>query len=148
MPLRTRVGKAARREDYRRGVDIVAALFVEGIDQRQVAGPSTRIDLTGVMFSLAAPAEPPVTITPHLVVLLRCPPDHPGTGTLEVEFLGPDGEQVARNVQPVNVLPGKFGRQLVRGELTYADYGTIEAHVRLVGRPEVVVPLTLLPPPG
>jgi hypothetical protein len=129
-------------------VDIVAALFVEGIDQRQVPGPATRIDLTGIMFSLVAPSEPPVTIAPHLVVLLRCAPDEPGTGTLEVEFLGPGGKQVARNVQPVNVVPGKFGRQLVRGELTYDDYGTVEAHVRLVGGPSVVVPLTLLPPPS
>ncbi len=129
-------------------MDIVAALFVEGIDQRQVAGPSTRIDLTGVMFSLVAPSDPPVTIAPHLVVLLRCAPDEPGTGTLEVEFFGPGGESVARNVQPVNVVPGKFGRQLVRGELTYEDYGTIEARVRLVGGPSIVVPLTLLPPPS
>ncbi len=129
-------------------MDIVAALFVEGIDQRQVPGPATRIDLTGIMFSLVAPSEPPVTIAPHLVVLLRCAPDEPGTGTLEVEFLGPGGKQVARNVQPVNVVPGKFGRQLVRGELTYDDYGTVEAHVRLVGGPSVVVPLTLLPRPS
>ena len=129
-------------------MDIVAALFVEGIDQRQVAGPSTRIDLTGVMFSLVAPSEPPVTIAPHLVVLLRCAPDEAGTGTLEVEFFGPGSESVARNVQPVNVVPGKFGRQLVRGELTYEDYGTIEARVRLVGGPGIVVPLTLLPIPS
>ena len=129
-------------------MDIVAALFVEGIDQRQVAGPATRIDLTGVMFSLVAPGDLPVTISPHLVVLLRCPPDEPGTGTLEVEFKAPGGEQVARNVQPVNVAPGKFGRQLVKGELTYDDYATIEAHVRLLGGPSIVVPLTLLPPPS
>ena len=129
-------------------MDIVAALFVEGIDQRQVAGPSTRIDLTGVMFSLVAPSEPPVTIAPHLVVLLRCAPDEAGTGTLEVEFCGPGGESVARNVQPVNVFPGKFGLQLVSGELTYEDYGTIEARVRLVDGPSIVVPLTLLPSPS
>jgi len=128
-------------------VDIVAALFVEGIDQRQVPGPATRIDLTGILFSLVAPSPPPVTIAPHLVVLLRCAPDEPGAGTLEVEFLDAAGNQVARNVQPVNVVPGKFGRQLVRGELTYPDYGTIEAHVRLVDGPSVVVPLTLLPSP-
>lgn len=128
-------------------MDIVAALFVEGIDQRQAPGPATRIDLTGVMFSLVAPSPPPVTIAPHLVVLLRCAPDEPGTTTLEVEFLDASGTQVARNVQPVNVVPGKFGRQLVKGELTYAEYGTIEAHVRLVGGPSVVVPLTLLPSP-
>ena len=126
----------------------MAALFVEGIDQRQVAGPSTRIDLTGVMFSLVAPSEPPVTIAPHLVVLLRCAPDEAGTGTLEVEFFGPGGESVARNVQPVNVVPGKFGRQLVRGVLTYEDYCTIEARDRLVDVPSIVVRLTLLRPPS
>lgn len=127
-------------------MDIVAAVFVEGINQRQVAGPSTRIDLTGVMFSLAAPSPPPVSIDPHLVVLLRCAPDEDGTGTLEVEFKDGKGEVVARNVQPVNIVPGKFGRQLVKGELTYDDYGTIEAHVRLIGGHSVVVPLTLLAP--
>lgn len=127
-------------------MDICAALFVEGIEMRQVAGPSTRIDLTGIMFSLVAPSPPPVTIAPHLIVLLRCPEDEAGTGTLEVVFRDPAGEQLARNVQPVNIAPGKFGRQLVKGELNYADYGSIEAHVSLVGGPSVVVPLTLLPP--
>jgi hypothetical protein len=127
-------------------MDIVAALFVEGMDQRQVAGPATRLDLLGVMFSLAAPTPLPVTIAPHLVVLVRCPTDEAGTGTLEVEFLDGSGTQVARNVQPLNVAPGKFARQLVKGDLTYADYGTIEAHVSIVGGPSVVVPLTLLPP--
>src|SRR5919206_2875950 len=121
-------------------MDILAALFVEGIGQRQVAGPATRIDLTGVMFSLTAPSPPPVTLSPHLVVIVRCRPDEPGTGTLEVEFFDGAGEQVARNVQPVNIQPGKFGRQLVKGELAYKDYGTIEAHCRIVGGPDVVVP--------
>ena len=128
-------------------MDIVAALFVEGINQRQVEGPSTRIDLQGVMFSLAAPTPPPVTLSPHLIVLVRCPPDDSGTGTLEVEFLDEAGKQVARNAQPVNVVPGKFGRQLVKAEMTYPDYGTIEAHCRIVGGYTVVVPLTLLPNP-
>ena len=127
-------------------MDIVSALFVEGINQRQVPGPSTRFDLTGVMFSLPASGELPVEISPHLVVFVRCPPDEPGTGTLEVEFLDAAGAEVARNAQPVSVQPGKFGRLLVKGELTYQDYGTIEAHVRLTGGNVVVVPLTLLPP--
>lgn len=127
-------------------MDILAALFVEGIGQRQVAGPATRIDLTGVMFSLAAPSPPPVTISPHLVVLVRCRPEESGTDTLEVQFLDGAGEEVARNVQPVMVQPGKFGRQLVKGELSYQDYGTIEAHCRMASSYEVVVPLTLLPP--
>ncbi len=129
-------------------MDIVSALFVEGIDMRQVPGPSTRFDLTGVMFSLAAPSPPPVTISPHLIVFIRCRTDEPGQGTMEVRFLDAAGEEVARNAQPVNIQPGKFGRQLVKGDMRYEDYGTIEAHVRLVGGPTVVVPLTLLPAPG
>lgn len=127
-------------------MDILAALFVEGIGQRQAAGPATRIDLTGVMFSLAASSPPPVTLSPHLVVLLRCRPDESGQGTLEVEFFDDAGEQVARNVQPVTVQPGKFGRQLVKGELTYQQYGTIEARCHITGGADVNVPLTLLPP--
>ena len=130
---------------------MLAALFVEGLGQRQVEGPATRIDLTGVMFSLAAPSELPVSLSPHLVVVVRCPEGEPGGGTLEVEFLDGNGKQVARSVQPVNVVPGKFGRFLVKGDLTYEDYGTIEAHCRLTGAsPDEVdqrtVPLTLLPP--
>jgi len=127
-------------------MDIVSALFVEGIEQRSVAGPSTRFDLTGVMFSLAAPGELPVHVAPHLVVFVRCPVDDPGTGTLEVEFLDAKGTEVARNAQAVSVQPGKFGRLLVKGELTYEEYGTIEAHVKLTGGSSVVVPLTLLAP--
>lgn len=126
-------------------MDILAALFVEGLGQRQAPGPATRIDLEGVMFSMVAPSPPPVTVSPHLVIITRCRPDEPGTGTLEVEFVDEGGNQVARNVQPVSVVPGKFGRHLVKGELTYDGYGTIEAHCRLVGSPDVVVPLTLLP---
>ena len=130
---------------------MLAALFVEGLDQRQVEGPATRIDLTGVMFSLAAPSDLPVSLSPHLVVLIRCPEGEAGSGTLEVEFLDGSGKQVARSVQPVNVMPGKFGRFLVKGELTYEDYGTIEAHCRLLGESpgdadEMTVPLALLPP--
>ena len=127
-------------------MDIVSALFVENIDLRPVPGPSTRIDLQGVMFSLAAPSPAPVTIEPHLVVLIRCRPDEPGQGTLEVIFLDEAGEQVARNASPFTVEPGKFTYRLVRGELTYEDYGTIEAHCRVNQGPTTVVPLTLLPP--
>ena len=127
-------------------MDILAALFVEGIGQRQAPGPATRIDLTGIMFSLAAPSPPPVTVAPHLVVIVRCRPDESGTDTLEVQFLDAAGEEVARNAQPVMIQPGKFGRQLVKGDLTFQDYGTIEAHCRMTGGTEVVVPLTLLPP--
>jgi len=128
-------------------VDIVAALFVEGIEMRQVAGPATRIDLTGVMFSMAAPTPPPVTLAPHLVVIVREDAKGSGQASLVCEFVRQaDGEQVARNVQMVAVAPGKFGRQLVKAELEFADYGTIEARCRLNADGHVTtVPFTLLP---
>ena len=127
-------------------MDIVSALFAENIELRQAPGPSTRIDLTGIMFSLAAPSPPPVTIAPHLILLVRCRPDEDGEGILEVIFKDEKGEQVARNAQPFNVEPGKFTYRLVRGELTYEQLGTIEAHCRVGQGPVTVVPLTLLPP--
>jgi hypothetical protein len=128
-------------------MEIISALFAENIDLRPAPGPSTRIDLTGIMFSMAAPSEPPISITPHLIVLVRCRADEDGQGVLEVVFRDESGEQVARNVSPFNVEPGKFTYRLVRGELTYETYGTIEAYCRLLpdGTP-TVVPLTLLPP--
>lgn len=130
---------------------ILAALFIDGIDLRQAPGPSTRIDLTGVQFSAAAPQPVPVTIEPHLVVLVHCPLDGKSTGALEVVYRRPDGEepegtQIARNVQPLEVEPGKFNYRLVRAELEFEDYGTIEAHCRIDMGPVTVVPYTLLPP--
>lgn len=128
-------------------MDIVSALFVDNIELRSVPGPATRIDLTGVMFSLPAPTPPPVTLTPHLVVLVRCRPDEGGEGILEVVFRDEAGEQVARNVSPFQVEPGKFTYRLVRGELEFSSLGTIEAHCRLLpDGAATVVPLTLLPP--
>ena len=126
-------------------MDIVAALFVEGIELRQVPGPSTRIDLTGVFFSMAAPRPVPFTIEPHLVVLIRCRSDEPGDGILEVVFER-DEVQLARNVSPFSVEPGKFTYRLVRGELTVEDYGLIEARCRIDRGDWHVVPLTILPP--
>jgi hypothetical protein len=128
-------------------MDIISALFAENIDLRPVPGPSTRIDLTGIMFSLPAPSAPPVSVTPHLIVLVRCRAGESGDGVLEVVFRDESGEQVARNVSPFQVEPGKFTYRLVRGELEYKDYGTIEAHCRLMpDGPATVVPLALLPP--
>ena len=127
-------------------MDIVSALFAENFDLRPVPGPSTRIDLLGVMFSLPAPSPPPVTITPHLIVLIRCRPDEPGQATLEVSFKNEAGDEVARNVSPFTVEPGKFTYRLVRGELAFDDYSTVEAHCRINTGPATVVPLTLLPP--
>jgi hypothetical protein len=128
-------------------MDIVSALFIESFELRPVPGPSTRVDIIGAMFSLPAPSEPPVTITPHLIVLIRSRREDPPNGVLEVVFRDEEGEQVARNVSAFNVDPGKFTYRLVRGELEFKHLGTLEAHCRLVPNGQTtVVPLTLLPP--
>lgn len=130
-------------------MEIVAALFVESFNMRAVPGPSTRIDLTGVFFSMAAPSPAPVTVEPHLLALISCAPDEPGNGIFEVVFRrGPseDDEQVARNVNPFTVDPGRFTYRLVRGELEFPDYGTVVAHCRIDRGPVHRVPFTLLPP--
>lgn len=98
------------------------------------------------MFSLQATGPLPETIEPHLVVLVRCRNDETGMAVLETVFKNSKDEQIARNVQPFQVEPGKFGYRLVRGELTFDDYDTIEAHCRLDQGPWHVVPLTLLAP--
>jgi hypothetical protein len=129
-------------------MDIVAALFVESIDLRPAfEGGPTNIDLGGVHFSAAPPEPPPCTVAPHLVVLVRCAPGEDGTGVLETVFRR-DGEQVARNVQPLQVDPGKFTYRLVRAEVDFAEYGTVEAHCRVGTGHVTVVPYTLVPGPG
>jgi hypothetical protein len=126
-------------------MQIVSALFADDIQVRQIEGGAARIDLTGIQFSAVAPGPFPLTITPHLVVIVRCPPDHPGTAALEVVFRRGD-EQVARNVQPLQVDPGRFAYRLVRPELEFDEAGTVEAHCRIDIGPVTVVPYTLLPP--
>lgn len=126
-------------------MQIVSALFAEDIQVRQAEGGAARLDLTGIQFSAAAPGPFPVTVTPHLVVIVRCPPEHAGSAVLEVVFLR-DQEQVARNVQPLQIEPGKFAYRLVRPELEFPAEGTIEAHCRIDMGPVTVVPYTLLAP--
>jgi len=130
-------------------MQIISALFVENFALRQVPGPSTRIDLTGAFFSIAAPSPVPVTIDPHLVVLIYCPKTEAGNSVLEVIFRsGPqeDAEQLARNASPFTVEPGKFTSRLVRGELLITQYSQIFAHCRLGTSQWHLVPLTILPP--
>jgi hypothetical protein len=127
-------------------VEIVAALFVEGIDFRQVAGPSTRIDITGAFFSTAVESYP-AKLEPHLVVLVRVAAGTDGNGTLETVFRRGD-EVVGRNSQSFFVEPGKFGYRLVKGELEFPEPGTIEAQCTIVDQDSsVTVPLTTLPGP-
>lgn len=136
---------------------LVAALFVEDFALRQAPGPSTRIDLTGAMFSMVAPSPAPVTVAPHLVALIYCPHDGPGQGVFEVVFrrtgdpqaaASDEGDQVARNVSPFTVEPGKFTYRLVRGELEFVEYTQVFAHCRIDHGPWLTVPFTLLPPAG
>ena len=130
-------------------MQIVSALFVENFEMRQAPGPSTRIDLTGAMFSMAAPSPAPVTLAPHLVALIYCPVTEAGSGVFEAVFrkgMSEDDEQIARNVSPFTVEPGKFTYRLVRGELEFSDYGQIFAHCRIDTGPWHLVPFTLLPP--
>ena len=129
-------------------MDIVAALFFEDLQTDQAfAGGPTKIDLRGIHFSAPAPTPPPVTMAPHMVVVVRCAPDERGVGALEVRFLR-DGEQLARNVQPLQVEPGRFAYRLVRAELPFDDYGTVEAHCKVDAGPVTVVPYGLVPGPG
>jgi hypothetical protein len=139
-------------------MDLLAALVIEGIDlSTAFPGGPTKIDLTGVHFSATPPSPPPVTVAPHMVVLVRCPQDEDGSGVLEVVFRrlpkdgagpGEPGEQIARNVQPLQVERGKFTYRLVRAELELDDYGTVEAHCRVGTGPVTVVPYTLVPGPA
>jgi len=128
-------------------MEIIAAVFADDIQLRPVPGPSTQIDLTGIQFSAPAPGPLPVTVGPHLMVLVWCPPDHGGFGALEVLFVR-DGESepVARNAQPLQIEPGKFNYRLVRAEIPFAEYGTIVAHCRIDSGPVTRVPYSLLPP--
>jgi hypothetical protein len=128
-------------------VEIVAALFIEDVNFRQVAGGPARIDITGAYFSTKVEAFPTV-ITPHLLVLLRAESDEGRNGTLEVTFVRAeeDGEQVGRSRQPVYINPpGTFFRQLVRPELSFDGPGSIEARcvVPETGS-KVTVPLTIV----
>lgn len=132
-------------------MQIVSSLFVENFEMREAPGPSTRIDLTGVMFSQAAPSPAPLTISPHLVALIFCPEGASGNGVFEVIFrsgTSEDSEQLARNVSPFTVEPGKFTYRLVKGELEFDDYKQIFAHCRVDKNPWHLVPFTLLPPVG
>lgn len=130
---------------------IIAALFMEDIELRSVPGPSTRIDLGGIQFSGPAPGPVPVSVAPHLVVLVWNPPDAKEMGALTVVFTDEDktedeAEPLARNVQALEIEPGKFNYRLVRADLNFDDYKTIVARCSIDGGPEHIVPYTLLPP--
>ncbi len=132
-------------ERYRADMDIISAVFIENIDIRTVEGPSARLDLTGVHFSSVAPSPLPLTWAPHLLVIVHAPEGTPNTAALEVVYKRGE-EQMARNVQPLEVEGGKFNYRLVRAELEFEEFGTIHAECRLDLGPTMTVPFTLLPP--
>lgn len=126
------------------GLQILAALFIDDIDVRPVDGPSTRIDLGGVQFSAPPPSADSFRWEPHLAVIVRASASDDGAGVLEAVFTI-DDEQVARNVQPLQVDPGKFGYRLVRAEIDVPRTPiTIEARVRVDQDDALVVPYTFL----
>lgn len=128
-------------------MQIVSALFVENFEMRQAEGGAARIDMTGVMFSQTAPSPVPLTLSPHLVGLIFCREDESGSGVFEVVFrrgVDEDSEQIAPNVSPFTVEPGKFTYRLVKGELDFTEYGQIFAHCRVDKSPWHLVPFTLL----
>jgi len=125
-------------------VEIIAALFLEHFEMRQAEGGSARLDLSGVYFSTTAPSEFPATLQPHLMVLVQCPAEHKGLAALEVTFHSGGESLDIRNVQPINVEPGKFGYNLVQATLEVSEAMTVEAHCRIDGGPVTKVPLTIL----
>ena len=128
-------------------MEIIAAVFADDIQLKPVPGPATQIDLTGIQFSAPAPGPVPVTVGPHLMVLVWAPEDSSGFGALEVLFTrAGEEEPVARNAQPLQIEPGKFNYRLVRAEIAFTEYGTVIAECRIDGGPVTRVPYTLLPP--
>ena len=127
-------------------MDIVAALFIDDIELRQVPGPSTRIDLTGVQFSAPAPGPVPVTSSPHLVRDRALPrPTRPATARSRCLPARRRADRPQRAA----------ARRSSRASSTTAwcgpsssstTYGTVEAHCRIDLGPVTVVPYTLLPP--
>lgn len=125
-------------------MEIVSALFVENIELRQVPGPSTRIDLSGVFFSLPL-RDFPSLIEPHLVVMVREPEGGGELATLQVKFMRGD-EEVAANRQTFAVESGKFGYRLVKPNLTFDGPGTVLAVCKILeSGSTVIVPLTVIP---
>ena len=127
-------------------MEIITALFLEHFEMRQAEGGSARLDLSGVHFSLTPQEAFPITIQPHLMVLLRCPETHQGLAALEVTFEADGKSMDVRNVQPVTVEPGKFGYNLVQATLEVPQPSSIEAHCRIDNGPVTTVPLTILAP--
>ena len=127
-------------------MDIVAALFIDTIDLRQVPGPvDPHRPHRHPVLGAGARARPRSRSSRTSWSSSAARPTRPAPAPSRSSYQR-DGEQIARNVQPLQVEPGKFNYRLVRAELEFETLGTIEAHCRVDLGPVTVVPYTLLPP--
>src|SRR2546423_817905 len=114
---------------------IIAAVFIDTIQLREAPGPSTRIDLGGVKFSEVAPGPVPVTVEPHLVVLVHCPLDHKGEGALE------DVASTIREVLHPGTLLGTTAVSVLGGDHEVEEQPAITLFAARLGQP--VIPVRL-----
>ena len=129
-------------------MDIVSALFIESFDLRQVPGAVDPRGPRGASCSRCRHQSRPRSPS-RLTSSCSSARDAttPLTAILEVVFRDEAGEQVARNVSPFNVEPGKFTYRLVRGELEYPNSGRWRPIAACVPDGQTtIVPLTLLAP--
>ena len=134
---------------YPSPVQVLSAFFIDTFAPRTAEGGATRIDISGIHFSLAAPNPVPIKVEPHLLALIHCRADEVGSGVFEVVFregFDEESPELARNVSPFNVDPGKLTYRLVRGQLEFTEYRQIVAHCRVNREGWIRVPFTLLPP--
>ncbi len=121
---------------------IIAAVFVDDISLRETEDAMTRIDLSGVQFSTAVENNFPMVFAPHLAILIRSDAQSASSGVLEVVYYR-NAEQIARNVQPLQIEQGMFAYRLVRAEMEFTEPGTIEAHCRIDQNEPLIIPYTL-----
>ena len=121
---------------------ILAALFIDDISMFENHDGLTRLNLSGVQFTIAVSEPFPLTLAPHLVVLIHSDETSNGTGVLEVTYHSAEN-QIARNVQPLQIEPGLFAYRLIRAELELVNPGIVTAHCRLNQDEPIIVPLTI-----
>ena len=121
---------------------ILAASFIDDISMFENHDGLTRLNLSGVQFTIAVSEPFPLTLAPHLVVLIHSDQESDGAGVLEVTYHSEENE-IARNVQPLQIEPGLFAYRLIRAELELTNPGKVFAHCRLNQDDPIIVPLTI-----
>ncbi len=123
-------------------MQILAALFIDDISIRETNDSLTRLDLSGIQFTAKISEPFPLTLAPHLVVFIRSDENSNGFGVLEVTF-HLDGEEIARNFQPLEIEPGLFAYRLIRAELEIPNPSKVYAHCRIDNGDPIVIPYTI-----